>query len=278
MAEELSVAGVPSSNITSFRNSFNELVDRIFNFQRVTFYNNENYNPVSKTFLDRTDIPNFRQRYVTIKHLAVVHWQGNVNLTPKQLRDSLERPEMGFYWEKSKDTIGGFEFIAKPDDYETIIAKEQFDCGNDNRVLYVDYFPNSLVERIVLQCMVQESYSFRIRNSYFVVNYVPMSDLKISYDNTNESKDVNLYNQNGKFTDSLAMSKLLTSYQKEIEGDNLTKYLVAYDFNSLPKVGDVFTNNSNERYVMNNMSINVFQNEDDYYYVCECTLSKKYCS
>ena len=43
---------------------------------------------------------------------------------------------------------------------------------------------------------------------HFIVNYVPMADIKVKIDNQQNKRDIQLYNQNGKLTDNIALSKI----------------------------------------------------------------------
>ena len=83
-----------------------------------------------------------------------------------------------------------------------------------------------------------------------------------------------LYNQNGKLTDSVALSKLMLSYAKEIQSDSITKYGSYYSFDSVPKVGQV-VGIDNIPYVINNVSLDMLPNESGYFIMGEFTLSKQ---
>ena len=101
-----------------------------------------------------------------------------------------------------------------------------------------------------------------------------MTDFKIKYDNSSTGNDTHLYNQNGKLNDSNALSKLILSHSKEIESDNITKYAEFNTYGNVPQVGQRISIN-NELYVINNVSLDFYQNEDtSYYMVGEFTLSK----
>jgi len=123
------------------------------------------------------------------------------------------------------------------------------------------------------------NYVFNIGNTYFQVNYIPMSDIKIKYDNSLNDIDTHIYNQNGKLNDSVALSKLLDSYSKEIQSDNITRYMHYTNISDIPQVGSL-VNSGNEKYVINNISYDFFVNETNndnnvgYYIECEFTLSK----
>ena len=99
--------------------------------------------------------------------------------------------------------------------------------------------------------------------------------------NSGDRYDTQLYNQNG-WPIVMLYQKCFYLIPKEIESDNITKYAQFYDYNSVPKVGDI-TNINNVPYVINNVSMNFYQNEinsnnayDKGYYIdCEFTLSRK---
>ena len=58
--------------------------------------------------------------------------------------------------------------------------------------------------------------------TYIQVGYVPIGDLKVSYDNDNEAEDEKFFNQSGKLLDSFATSKLIFSHvQDSVEGTKI---------------------------------------------------------
>ena len=101
----------------------------------------------------------------------------------------------------------------------------------------------------------------------FKVNYIPMSDIKIKQDNRQESRDIKLYNQNGKLTDSNAFSKQLLSYAKEVETKTITRFGVYnYPISSLPKIGQrVYDKENDQYYVIENISYDIYANEGGYF-------------
>ena len=64
-----------------------------------------------------------------------------------------------------------------------------------------------------------------------------MSDIKMKVDNQHNKLDIQLYNQNGKLVDNVALERLVNSYAKEISSDNITRYKRSYNFSDMPKVG-----------------------------------------
>ena len=120
-------------------------------------------------------------------------------------------------------------------------------------------------------------YLFNIPNITCQVNYIPMSDLKIKQDNSNRSIDSKLYNQNGKLNDSVALSKLLDTYSKEIQEETITRYMNYTNFNDIPKVGQLVLD-GNKKFVITNISYDFVAHESSnsdvgYYIECEFTLS-----
>ena len=82
-------------------------------------------------------------------------------------------------------------------------------------------------------------------------------------------------------TDNIALSKLLNSYSKEISSNKITRYKAYYNYNQVPKVGS-FVATTNGDYVVNNVSLDFSQNENNntdfgYFIECEITMSK-YCA
>lgn len=115
----------------------------------------------------------------------------------------------------------------------------------------------------------------------FIINYIPMTDLKVKVDNQQEKRDTHLYNQNGKLTDNIALSKLLNSYSKEISSNKITRYKAYRNYALVPKVGS-FVTTTNGDYVVNNVSLDFSQNEysnNDFCYFIECEITtSKYCA
>ena len=88
-----------------------------------------------------------------------------------------------------------------------------------------------------------------------------MSDIKLKVDNTNDRRDVQLYNQNGKLTDNVALSKLINSYSKEISSVTKTRFMQYYNYANVPRVGSL-VNDNGTLYVINNVSMDFAQNEN----------------
>ena len=234
-----------------------------------TFTNNSSTVRIEKG----DDVP-----YLTKLGYAAGQSRAKMVFTDKETRNMLPQTFQGVYWERGSDIIGGFDFIQylgydDPFDYKNFWLEDteyqssertlyQFQIGNDKIYIYAD-----------------ADIEVRKDSISFVVNYVPMSDIKIKVDNQRTKKDIQLYNQNGKITDNFALSKLINSYSKEISSDNIVRYSKYTDYNDIPKIGSI-VKTSNGDYVINNISMTFYQNESKYvdlfnYYIdCEFNMSK----
>ncbi len=99
--------------------------------------------------------------------------------------------------------------------------------------------------------------------TYIQVGYVPIGDLKVSYDNDNDAQDEKFFNQSGKLLDSYAVSKLMFSHvQDSVEGTKIRqgRYTSAEVGNILP-LGALISD-SGIVYVVNQRSIDYV---NDYY-------------
>ena len=199
--------------------------------------------------------------------------------TDKNTKSTLPKPRQGIAWERGSDLITGFEGL----DHFTVNSLMSTDYQVDNGTLYSFSINNQTFDITIWrppQAQVAKIYQqMGVKNTTFSVVYIPMSDIKIKVDNSRDKKDVQLYNQNGRITDGVALSKLLNSYSKEISSDNVVRYMQYTNFNDVPKVGS-FVHKGNELYVINNVSMTFVQNETkninlfNYYIDCEFNMSK----
>ena len=245
-----------------------------------TIYNSEKYNPATEQIIDLST--NSECRYIKNN----VGTFGNVILTSKDLRDNIDANTRTttFYWERGKNYIhfphggtgssNGFTFRIGSTSNE-IVLYTFIVHGNgitvDQTYTYCVGYPGDYNSG---QGGIQLGYSTAMAR----ITYIPMTNLKIKYDNSGERNDTQLYNQNGKLNDSVALSKLLLSYSKEIESNTITKYAHYYNYNDIPNVGDMVSI-GNDIYVINNISYDFYENEEvensAYYIECEFTMSKK---
>ena len=203
----------------------------------------------------------------------------------KETMEVLKYKEQGIVWERGSNIISGFDFlnyIDAPlgiDSIELSGTDYQKDTGNVFSFSYEDTSVSpSITRTIELNVNAKRFVNLKdAMNTYFIVNYIPMTDLKIKLDNDMDKQDIKLYNQNGKITDNVAFSKMLNSYSKEISSNKITRYMNYYNFFDIPKVGSVVINN-NEYYVINNISYDITQNESStdfgYFIECEFTMCK----
>ena len=254
----------------------------------VRFYYTDEYNALD------SNNQGFRSNYpIPIRYLQsdqTWNTKRQTVLTNKELKDSAYNKDDAFCFERGKDVIDGITFFGS----EGAGLNKAYFEKTDETALH-GYNNNFL---FVGDVEVGSSVTIRNRQEYylpeigFIVNYIPMSDIKIKLDNSGTSKDSKIYNQNGKLTDSVALSKSLLSYSKEIESDNITKYaryFVGYTkteietirIDNTPQVGDLVALN-NDTYVINNVSKTFYPNESpnlgttiEYYVDCEFTLSKQ---
>lgn len=108
----------------------------------------------------------------------------------------------------------------------------------------------------------------------FAVEYIPQSDMVMSYENGTKTKDITLFNQTGNFIDNFAVSKLVKSYATDISG-NTHNYYTYYDkFFDILEVGrkvNKIINGKQELMVISNVSIDVINGDK---YAVMYTLSK----
>ena len=272
-----------SAGDTNFETRFPK--DRLKTYGKIKFYYTDKYDPISDTFSSEYPIPmRYLQSDITWNTLR------QTVLSNSELKNNVNNVDDVICYERGKDYIDGITFFG---DTGSGLNKAYFKKTNEGSVHsygLLDLFIGT-VETVgsggERRFQVMERQQYNLADVGFVVNYIPMSDLKIKVDNIGTRKDSQLYNQTGKLTDSVAFSKQLLSYAKEIESDNITKYgdyYFTYHSNgtiedNIPKVGSL-VNINNEYYVINNISMDFFQNEstDDnsitYYVACEFTMSK----
>ena len=293
---------MPSTSKVSFHNRLEKLINRLPNITQqehdiiisyedylfgiiqksstITLYNVNQYNPQTTAFVPPKDNPDF--------HMVEIHahansstpsykYEGNLWLTDRDTYNQIDNTYKAVYWAKGSDILGGFGWIGNSaTNFEntftnsyvsTDLLSSNYD--NLNAFLSIDIGNNRTV-----QFKLNSASGMNFNNlSGIVVNYIPMNDLKIKYDNTAKGNETLLYNQNGKLTDSVALSKLMDSYSKEVEHPNITRSGIYYDFNNVPKVGNTCVIGG-VRYVINNVSLDFERNENDSYVIYgEFTLS-----
>lgn len=214
-------------------------------------------------------------------------------LTNDELQPTLSQPMyMGIYFKRGSNLIENFNLF----DYNVSDHKEAYLYYNTDELLvykrdlspYLYFYLDNMSVGAGGEINVTTSHIFNVKSTSFSVNYIPMADIKIKYDNDGDTIDTNLFNQNGKLNDSNALSKVLLSHSKEIESETITRYGTFYGgysdtlgfVSNLPQVGDVVYIND-DYYVINNISLdfqpneNINEDEMGYYITAEVSMSKK---
>ena len=217
-----------------------------------------------------------------VPYLAKLNFNGtekNAIFTDKNTKECLDDKKQGIAWERGSNLITGFDMFDSADTLQTM--SRDYNGGN-----FIEFSKSGITIKMYAssQQTLKDVYvgspslANQLKNISFIVNYIPMSDIKIKVDNQVNKKDIQLYNQNGKLTDNFALSRLINSYAKEISSDNKTKFAYFYDYNDVPKVGQL-VRDENEYYVINNISMTFYENEGDnwiYDYVYYNTLYTLY--
>lgn len=256
-------------NSAKGENALNTFIE----YCKCRLYDITEYDPVNNKYISSHTISKFYRSPAGDKPFVL----GN-----KSLREGVQEPNCVMYWERGSNVIKGLDFFnwhgisniiySTTQQGVPFISFSQVQGGSTYyyKIIFGEYKTNSDIAGYI----EPDRTKYSLLDTYFRVKYVPMTDLKIKYDNSGIGKDVQLYNQNGRITDGVALSKLLLSYKDEILSDNITKYAVGYNFEDMPKVGDI-VKNGNNKYVINNVSLDFFQNEKSgYFIVGEFTLSK----
>ena len=254
--------------------------------------------PNDPKFVNPTDNDDFYQVNI-YKDNYPTSYDGQVAVVPKQIWDMLYQKQSAMYYERGKDYVSGPAFLqddnigtsrVKSFEMTEMYQHSDLDINVKNAIKNGNYYYDNVNG---ISCKIEfadRNGGMRVFNTSYIVNYIPMSDIKIKIDNSGTGRDTQLYNQNGKLTDSVALSKLMLSHSKEIESEEFTKYrtdYVIYDseedndiYENIPQVGDIVVIDD-ERYVINNVSLDFEQSESNnfgtqigYYIKGEYTLSK----
>ena len=267
------------------RDNVEEIWRKAKEYHTITFYDGVIYNP-DDTFTKPSSVP-----YIPIFSPSVTGTNQQIAIFPKQIRDCLKPVGgylLGIYWERGSNIIRGFNFLDRNHRVNWQYTDGYYNDGSNNAVIYSDeiagiYIYGRAVQQEPDQYLnfVYKHYSDTDREpALFQVNYIPMSDIKMKVDNQHNKLDIQLYNQNGKLVDNVALERLVNSYAKEISSDNITRYKRSYNFSDMPKVGS-FVFKGKDTYVINNVSLTFYQNETSltgnnfgYYIEGEFTMSK----
>ena len=270
--------------IYDFDNSFEMLYQNIIAQMVLHIYDGFHYNPYANGDIGNQ---NYKDPFTPLdesKPFNIIKDANNDEycflLADKQTRNSIEQPRQCLYWEKGSNLIKGLECwyemrygasgttirkmtnSYKPFNFESESSYQ----SADNKLHFVFRVGYADSGQTVSAHDTTNSTEYMFYQSTYVVEYVPMTDLKIKYDNTQVSQDSQYYNQNGKLTDSVALSKLMLGYSKEIESDTITRYKNVYNYNECLRVGELVLLD-NKQYVVTNVSLSFVQSENDGYYI-----------
>lgn len=269
-----------SSGIKEFVQENEDKIKKLFDYGSITFYNNPSYNPrvdLNETY--GTIVKEEQTPYIPFLDSTPTGTDAHqVALMDKESASLLKSDKLALIWERGSERITNVNSMMG--DVKQNIYYAQCDLsynvgywsfealiGGARTVVVVAYSAYSSGETgHILQ-------RFITGETFFQVNYIPMSDLKVKQDNENNNNDIQLYNQNGKLNDSVALSKMVDSYSKEITNPTITRYGEYYNINDIPQVGQIVMD-GNTKYVINNISYNLYpcesDDEDEVNYYCEC--------
>lgn len=267
-----------NSNFSSIVNTFNLAGSiTLYNGNKLVPYFGSNNNQNGTVVIEQgDDVPYLVELYdrTSAKNQKFIFTdKNNENILPLEYQ--------GILWERGSDIISNLKLF----DNNRCELRNFINTDLRINATRIDPYlsPNVSNHRFQIYCNLQHQPNqyqrLNLKLSNFIVNYIPMSDLKLKVDNQRDKNDIHLYNQNGKLTDCVALSKLINSYSKEISSDTITRYMHYYSFSDVPKVGDIVVID-NIDYVINNISMEFVQNESNaandfnYFIECEITMSK----
>lgn len=248
---------------------YDEIYENVKKATTFEFYDGFQYDPVADEFKFPLNAPS------GMKLIEFNNPAPNINrkiiLTDKAVRDTLNLPYQGIYWERGSNLIKGFEYFGldtytkKQVDisYSVLGSQVIFSLEAGGQTRYITLTGVGTVNELTV-------------DPYYIscfVEYIPMGDLKIITDNELKNRDIQLYNQNGKMNDSVGLSKLINSYANEVTSENITRYKQFYSLDDIIPIGAIVKNGT-QQYVINNMSLDFYQNETNYKIEVEYTMSK----
>ena len=276
--------GYPTTFEDDFLDKFDTMAENIKKAGTITLYNGNKlvpkYPDANIVIEKGDDVPYLAELYDrrTAKNQKVI-------FADKETSNMLDLTYQSIAFERGSNKLTNFEMFRTGTEYgfELRNFKNTDLRYDDNQYDFYSFTSGNYGFQIFVRSLSQ---LLQIKNSEFILCYIPMSDLKIKVDNTPNKNDTQLYNQNGRITDNVALSKLLNSYSKEISSDTITRYMVYYQYSDVPEIGSIVRVTKDDKtydYVINNISCNFIPNEDNdsddygYYIECEITMSK-YCS
>ena len=257
-----------TTNYADFVDSWEENKDDLKTYMSElgvsTLYKGIGINPVTNEYVNPNNL--------LIPEIHDADSEQHLILVEKEIKQALTKPTDGIGYEKGSNKIE-IDFLGRTNHGYFMEGMPSCDCG---------YFKDGVTlthDNDYLSIAVSCGENITAKNLLFAVKYEPMTDIKVKVDNDRETNDIQIYNQNGKLTDSRAFSKLLLSYSSEISSDTITRYMNYYNFADVPKVGTLVINGS-DMYVINNVSLDFYENESSvsnsfgYFIEAEITMSK----
>lgn len=195
--------------------------------------------------------------------------------TDKLTSDSMLYQREGIYWERGSNLIRGFDYFDEEDNvyakqidivYSALGQAKAFEetisgVTYDIRVWAAD--DGLLFDMGISNVLPMSAF----------VEYIPMTNIKIKANNGIHNNNIQVYNQTGKLTDSIGLSKLINSYAKEITSEEITRNMIYYAESNLPRAGQLVNNNGID-YILNNISYEYALNEENWVIYAQVTMTK----
>lgn len=270
-------AGQPIAYKDILLRNLDYYVRHIYNAMSIKLYSAESFNPSTMVF-ERTD----NKQVSFIVRYNYPHESDTrrfVYFAEKSL--SVYSPSAPFTisWKRGENFLTSFAWFGDGSNQTQLASYYWTDYKNTNPYLLIQQYGSETIQ-VKLTSLPEDGANISVNQVMFRVNYVPMTDLKIKYDNDGVSRNSQVYNQTGKMTDGFALSKQLLSYAKTIESDNQTKFGVYYKESDVPELGRLVMID-NVLYTIDSVSKTYYQNESyeedtqiDYYIECEFSLSR----
>lgn len=171
------------------------------------------------------------------------------------------------YWEQGSNKIKNFSWLGK----WCLQATKLFN-NNQSASDYLQFviYDKHGIKVTILPLIESGFFKNTVR---FVVHYRPQVSAKLKLDNDINGKDTNIYNQNGKLVDEVALSKLISSHSNEIKSEEITRFAVYKKIDYIPSIGSIVVD-GDTKYVINNLSLDFSELEDDYYVKATITLTR----
>lgn len=254
--------------LASVNNNLDYIKDRLKKAGTITLYEGnklvpdfgQNNDQIGKIKIEKgTNVPYLAT--ITENDSGLLNVDRAMIFCDKDTRKTLPLEYQGIAWERGSNLISGFDFLSHKNKSKILYT----DLQENTSIIFEYKENNSAYVRLEFPFtpIISQSSSdlSNLSTISFIVDYIPMNDIKIKVDNQRDKKDIKLYNQNGRLTDNVALSKLINSYSKEISSDTITLYRQDYLYSNCPKVGSIVYI-GNDPYVVNNVSLDFSLNEE----------------